>query len=128
MRETAMQSQSSKFWLNIGVISITMTWVLIPVAIAINIAIGQIVVHPQAAGLSGLDRDGARGSPLWSLGGCTHRALSNIIWGVAVDPNALPWWPVAFFIGLVAGLCANAGLFKKLVESRCHWLPGRSDG
>ena len=26
------------------------------------------------------------------------------------------------------GLCANAGLFKKLVESRCHWLPGRSDG
>jgi energy-coupling factor transport system substrate-specific component len=29
-----------------------------------------------------------------------------------IDPNAFPWWPVAFFIGLVAGFCANAGLFK----------------
>jgi len=28
------------------------------------------------------------------------------------NPDSLPWWPVAFFIGLVAGFCANAGLFK----------------
>ncbi len=38
--------------------------------------------------------------------------LSNIIWGLAIDPGALPWWPVAFFIGLVAGFCAKGGLFK----------------
>ena len=44
MRETAMQSQKSRSWLNIGKDFTTMTWVLIPVAIAINIAIGQIVV------------------------------------------------------------------------------------
>ena len=44
MRETAMQRQKTSSWLNIGSNFNTMTWVLIPVAIAINIAIGQIVV------------------------------------------------------------------------------------
>jgi len=37
--------------------------------------------------------------------------LANTIWGL-FNPDSLPWWPVAFFIGLVAGFCANAGLFK----------------
>jgi energy-coupling factor transport system substrate-specific component len=44
--------------------------------------------------------------------GALTGALSNTIWGLAIDPNALPWWPVAFFIGLVAGFCAKGGLFK----------------
>jgi hypothetical protein len=44
MRETAMQSQKSKSWLNIGRDFNTMTWVLIPVAVAINVAVGQIVL------------------------------------------------------------------------------------
>ena len=44
MQERAMQSQKSSSWLNIGKDFTTMTWVLIPVAISINIAIGQIVV------------------------------------------------------------------------------------
>ena len=44
MRETAMQSQKgSSSWLNIGKDFNTMTWVLMPVAIAINMAVGQIV-------------------------------------------------------------------------------------
>ena len=43
--------------------------------------------------------------------GALTGALSNTIWGL-FNPDSLPWWPVAFFIGLVAGLCANAGLFK----------------
>ncbi len=112
MRETAMQSQKSTSWLNIGSNFNTMTWVLIPVAIAINIAVGQIVLLlklPVYLDSIGTVLVGALCGP-WA--GALTGALSNIVWGVAIDPNALPWWPVAFFIGLVAGLCANAGLFK----------------
>ena len=112
MSETAMQSQKSKSWLNIGRDFNTMTWVLIPVAIAINIAIGQIVLLlklPVYLDSIGTVLVGAVCGP-WA--GALTGALSNTIWGVAIDPNALPWWPVALFIGLVAGLCANAGLFK----------------
>ena len=112
MRESAMQRQKTSSWLNIGSNFNTMTWVLIPVAIAINIAIGQIVVLlklPVFLDSIGTVLVAALCGP-WA--GALTGALSNIIWGVAVDPNALPWWPVAFFIGLVAGLCANAGLFK----------------
>ena len=112
MRETAMQSQKSKSWLNIGKDFNTMTWVLIPVAIAINIAIGQIVLLlklPVYLDSIGTVLVAAVCGP-WA--GALTGALSNTIWGIAIDPNALPWWPVALFIGLVAGLCANAGLFK----------------
>lgn len=90
----------------------TMTWVLIPVAIAINVAIGQIVVLlrlPLYLDSIGTVLVGALCGP---LAGLLTGMLSNIIWGLAVDPNALPWFPVAGVIGLVAGLCANAGLFK----------------
>lgn len=90
----------------------TLTWVLMPVAIAINIAIGQIVVAlklPVYLDSIGTVLVAAVACP-WA--GALTGALSNIIWGSLVDPNALPWWPVAFFIGLVAGFCANGGLFK----------------
>jgi hypothetical protein len=36
----------------------------------------------------------------------------NSIWGLAIDPNSFPWWPVTFCIGFVAGWCARFGLFK----------------
>lgn len=90
----------------------TVTWVLIPVAIAINVAIGQIVLLlklPVYLDSIGTVLVAAVCGP-WA--GALTGALSNLIWGIAVDPNALPWWPVALFIGLVAGACANAGLFK----------------
>ncbi len=112
MRETAMQSQKSDSWLNIGKDFNTMTWVLMPVAIAINIAIGQVVVLlklPVYLDSIGTVLVAALCGP-WA--GALTGALSNTIWGLAIDPNALPWWPVAFFIGLVAGFCARAGLFK----------------
>ncbi|MCS6992272.1 MAG: hypothetical protein NZP74_00420 [Anaerolineales bacterium] len=89
-----------------------MTWVLIPVAIAINVAIGQIVVLlrlPLYLDSIGTVLVGAVCGP---MAGLLTGMLSNIIWGLAIDPNALPWFPVAGVIGLVAGLCANAGLFK----------------
>lgn len=90
----------------------TMTWVLIPVAIAINIAIGQIVVLlrlPVYLDSIGTVLVGVLCGP-WA--GLLTGVFSNIIWGLAIDPNALPWFPVAAAIGLVAGLCANGGLFK----------------
>src|SRR5574338_1377479 len=112
MRETAMQSQKSKSWLNIGRDFNTMTWVLIPVAIAINIAVGQIVLLlklPVYLDSIGTILVAVLCGP-WA--GALTGALSNTIWGLAIDPNALPWWPVAFFIGFVAGWCAVGGLFK----------------
>ena len=89
----------------------TMTWVLIPVAIAINIAMGQIIVllkWPVYLDSIGTVLVGILCGP-WA--GALTGALANTIWGL-FNPDSLPWWPVAFFIGLVAGLCANAGLFK----------------
>jgi len=90
----------------------TMTWVLIPVAIAINVVIGQIVVLlrlPVYMDSIGTVLVAAVAGP-WA--GALTGTLSNIIWGLAIDPNAFPWFPVALFIGLVSGLCATWGLFK----------------
>ena len=90
----------------------TQTWVLIPIAIAINIAIGQVVVLlklPVYLDSIGTVLVAALCGP-WA--GALTGALSNIIWGIAVDPNALPWWPVAFFIGYNAGRMAQWGFFK----------------
>jgi energy-coupling factor transport system substrate-specific component len=90
----------------------TMTWVLIPVAIAINVVIGQIVVIlrlPVYLDSIGTVLVAAVAGP-WA--GALTGTLSNIIWGLAIDPNAFPWFPVALFIGFVAGWCAIGGLFK----------------
>lgn len=90
----------------------TITLVLIPVAIAINIVIGQIVVLlklPVFLDSIGTVLVAVLAGP-WA--GALTGTLSNIIWGLIIDPGALPWFPVAFFIGLVAGICANFGLFK----------------
>ena len=90
----------------------TLTLVLIPVAIAINIVIGQIVVLlklPVFLDSIGTVLVAVLAGP-WA--GALTGALSNIIWGLLVDPGAVPWFPVAAAIGLVAGICANFGLFK----------------
>jgi len=90
----------------------TITWTLIPVAIAINVAIGEIVVAlklPVYLDSIGTVFVAAVCGP-WA--GALTGMLSNIIWGSLIDPNAFPWFPVAFFIGLVAGFCAKGGLFK----------------
>lgn len=90
----------------------TMTWVLIPVAIAINIVIGQIVVLlrlPVFLDSIGTVLVAAVAGP-WA--GALTGTLSNIIWGLLIDPNALPWFPVALMIGFVTGWCAIGGLFK----------------
>lgn len=90
----------------------TMTWVLIPVAIAINVVVGQIVLTLKLPVF--LDSIGtilvAVVCGPWA--GALTGTLSNLIWGIAIDPNALPWWPVAMLIGFVSGVCAQFGLFR----------------
>lgn len=90
----------------------TVTLVLIPVAIAINVVIGEIVVLlklPVFLDSIGTVLVAVLAGP-WA--GALTGTLSNIVWGLIIDPNAFPWFPVALFIGLVAGICANFGLFK----------------
>lgn len=91
----------------------TMTWVLIPVAIAINGVIGYIVGQlklPVFLDSIGTVLVAVICGP-WA--GALTGALSNFVIGMLTSPTDWwPWIPVAFFIGLVAGFCANAGFFK----------------
>jgi energy-coupling factor transport system substrate-specific component len=90
----------------------TVTWVLMVVAIAINVVMGQIVVLlrlPVYLDSVGTMLVAAICGP-WA--GALTGTLSNIIWGLLIDPNAFPWFPVALAIGFVTGLCAIWGLFK----------------
>ena len=90
----------------------TQTWVLIPIAIAINVAVGQIVLLlklPVFLDSIGTVLVAVLCGP-WA--GALTGALSNIIWGIAIDPGALPWWPVAAMIGYMAGRMAQWGFFK----------------
>lgn len=90
----------------------TMTVVLIPVAIAINIIMGQIVSLlklPIYLDSIGTVLVAIVAGP-WA--GALTGTLSNIVWGILLDPTSFPWFPVAAVIGLVAGICANYGLFR----------------
>lgn len=91
----------------------TSTWVLIPVVIAINIALGQIALTLKLP----IYLDGTGTIFLAAIcgpwAGALTGALTNIIWGLTIDPNMLPWFPVAIFIGLVAGFMARWGWFNK---------------
>lgn len=89
-----------------------MTWVLIPVAIAINLTIGQIVLTlklPVYLDSIGTVLVGVICGP-WA--GALTGSLSNIIAGVILDPGWFPWFPVAAAIGATAGVMANIGFFK----------------
>jgi len=91
---------------------VTLTWVLIPVAIAINIAVGQIVVIlrlPVYLDSIGTVLVAVLCGP-WA--GALTGALSNIIAGMIFGPDWFPWFPVAAVIGATAGVMANIGFFK----------------
>jgi hypothetical protein len=90
----------------------TRTLVLIPVAIAINIAIGTLVVIlklPVYLDSIGTVLVGALAGP-WA--GALTGALSNLIWGL-FTPNIAPFFYVAAVIGLMAGFFARQGVFEK---------------
>lgn len=89
----------------------TVTWALIPSAIALNIVVGQIVSMlklPVYMDCIGTVMVGAVCGP-WA--GALTGALSNIVWGL-FSPGALPFFPVAAWIGFAAGMCARYGLFQ----------------
>lgn len=90
----------------------TQTWVLIPIAIALNLVIGQVVVIlklPVYLDSIGTVLVAVLCGP-WA--GALTGALSNTIAGIVIDPGWFPWWPVAAAIGLTAGFMAQAGFFK----------------
>lgn len=97
----------------------TLVLALIPVAIAINIAIGQIVVLlklPVYLDSIGTVLVGLLAGP-WA--GLVTGALTNLIWGLSgLNPAYTPFFYVAAAIGLLAGIFGGLGWAKKLWQ----WL------
>lgn len=91
----------------------TLTLTLMAVAIVLNIVLGQVVSLLQLPIF--LDSIGTMLVALlagpWA-GGLTG-LLTNLIWGLISDPTTAYFAPVSMVIGIVAGLCAKYGLFKK---------------
>jgi hypothetical protein len=91
----------------------TRTLVLIPIAIAINIVVGQLVIYlqlPLYLDSIGTVLVGALGGP-WA--GMLTGALSNIIWGSTLAPLSFWFFYVAAVIGLMAGIAGRMGLFNR---------------
>jgi energy-coupling factor transport system substrate-specific component len=93
----------------------TLTLALIPVAIAINIAIGQIIVLlklPIYLDSIGTVLVGLLAGP---IAGLITGALSNLIWGLSgLNPTYAPFFYVAAVIGLLAGIFARLGWARKI--------------
>ncbi len=93
----------------------TLTLALIPVAIAINIAIGQIIVLlklPIYLDSIGTVLVGMLAGP-WA--GLITGALSNLIWGLSgLNPTYAPFFYVAGVIGLLAGIFTRIGWAQKV--------------
>ncbi len=90
----------------------TSTYALIPIAIAINIVMGQLV---GSLGLPiYLDSIGTVlvGVLVGPLAGAATSGLANIIWSL-LNPVAMPFAVVAIVIGLLAGTFAGLGWFKR---------------
>lgn len=95
----------------------TRTLVLIPIAIAINIATGQLVYYlklPIYLDSIGTVLVGALVGP-WA--GAVTGGLTNLLWGVVPPPfqnaYAVPFFYVAIVIGLMAGYFGKRGVFEK---------------
>jgi len=93
----------------------TLTLALIPVAIAINIAIGQIIVLlklPIYLDSIGTVLVGMLAGP---LAGLITGALSNLIWGLSgLNPTYTPFFYVAAVIGLLAGIFTRIGWARRI--------------
>jgi len=88
---------------------------MIPVAIAINIAIGQLVYAlkiPLYLDSVGTVLVGALAGP-WA--GALTGLLANLVWGLSgLNVSYAPFAAVAAVIGLLAGLFSESGWFRKI--------------
>jgi len=92
----------------------TLTLALIPVAIAINIAIGQLVYVlkiPIYLDSIGTVLVGLLAGP---LAGFVTGALSNMVWFIIGNPTYGWYFYVAAVIGLLAGVFGGAGWARKI--------------
>src|SRR5687768_15427999 len=92
----------------------TTTWVMIPVAIALNIAIGSLVTLlklPLYLDSIGTVLVGVLAGP-WA--GALTGLLSNLIWALFPGYGWIASYaPVAAVIGLMAGIWAQQGWFNR---------------
>jgi energy-coupling factor transport system substrate-specific component len=92
----------------------TTTWVMIPVAIALNIAIGSLVQFlkiPLYLDSIGTVLVAVLAGP---FAGALTGLLSNLIWALFPGQSWLAWFaPVAAVIGLMAGFWARSGWFQR---------------
>jgi uncharacterized membrane protein len=96
----------------------TRTLVLIPIAIVINIVIGELTVRlklPIYLDSIGTVLVGAIAGP-WA--GALTGALANLIWGL-FNPYAAAFFYVAAVIGIMAGLAGKSGAFQNISP---RWL------
>lgn len=98
----------------------TSTYALIPIGIALNIVIGELTGRITAvAPIPGLTIYlDSIGTVLVAVlvgpfAGAATGGLSNIIWGF-FNPIPLPFAVVAIAIGLLAGIFANIGWFRRI--------------
>lgn len=86
---------------------------LIPFAAAINIVLGQIVgISPIPLYLDTIATVliGYLAGP---AAGAMTGALTNIAWGLTINPTTIPFAGGAALIGLLAGYAARAGFFQR---------------
>ncbi len=91
----------------------TATIAMIPVAIALNIVIGQIVAViglPVYIDSIGTVLVSAVAGP---AAGVVTGILTNVIWGLTLSPIALPFAVVQVVIGVFAGYAARWGMFRR---------------
>lgn len=90
----------------------TATVAMVPVAIALNIVVGQLV---QVLGLPVyLDSIGTVlvSAVAGPAAGVVTGILTNVIWGLTLNPIALPFAVVQVIIGVMAGYAARLGMFR----------------
>jgi len=91
----------------------TTTIALVPVAIAVNIVVGQIAASlglPIYLDSIGTILVGVLAGP---AAGALTGALTNVIWGMTISPIALPFAVTAVVIGVLAGYAGRLGMFRR---------------
>lgn len=92
----------------------TSTVALLPIAIAINIVVGQlnnVIGLPLYLDSIGTILVGVMAGP---AAGAATGALSNVIWGMTISPTLLPFAVAAAGIGFLAGVFARVGGFRRV--------------